>query len=270
LSVVLGLAGCRHNCDLVEAELRTRELQLAGLRDELNQLHAHSEALQHELAALRGGAPMKLSPEEASQTSPLRALALGRQTGGLDDDGQPGDEALQVLVEPRDGDGHALKAPGTLIVRAVEITPEGLKKPLCSWDVSGDALRRSWRSGLLTTGYYLVLPWKVFPSSEKVRVIAQFVLSDGRAFEAEKDVTVRLVPADRRTPPPGPADGGDGPLLLPPRKLEGADGSGWRANPAKASEAQPAALWQQARKPSLADAVEMRAPVPTAPPRSEP
>lgn len=263
-------AGCRGNCDLVEAELRTREMQLAGLRDELNQLHAHNQALQHEVAALRGGGPFKVSPEEASQTSPLRSLVLGRQTGGLDDDGQPGDEALQVLVEPRDGDGHALKAPGTLIVRAVEITPEGLKKPLCSWEVSGDALRRSWRNGLLTTGYSLVLPWKVWPSHEKVRVIAQLTLSDGRMFEAEKDVTVRLAPVANRKAAPEPADGGDGPPLPPPRKLEGADGLGWRGSPAKAGGTQPAALWQQVKKPSLAGAVEMRAPVPLAPPPSPP
>jgi hypothetical protein len=244
------LAGCRSNCDLVEAELRTREMQLADLRTEREQLHAYNEALQREIAALRGGAPTKLSPEEASQTFTLRNIVLGRQTGGLDDDGHPGDEALQVLVEPRDQDGHTIKVPGTLIIRAVEITPEGLKKPLSSWEVSGDGLRRAWKSGLLTTGYYLVLPWKVCPSNEKVRVVAQLTLSDGRAFEAEKDVTVRLVPAAHRPPPP-PPDGPDGPSLPPPRKLEGADGVGWRSPPAKA-----------AAEPSLIDAVEFRAPVP--------
>jgi hypothetical protein len=248
---LLLLAGCRgSNCDLVEAELRTREMQLADLRTERDNLHAYNESLQREIAALRGGAPIKISPEEASQTFTLRSLVLGRQTGGLDDDGHPGDEALQVLVEPRDQDGHTIKVPGTLVIRALEITPEGLKKPLSAWDVSGDALRRSWKSGLLTTGYYLVLPWKVCPSSEKVRVVAQLTLSDGRMFEAEKDVTVRLVPAAHR-PPPLP-DVPDGPTLPPPRKVDGADGVGWRS-PAKASSPEPA---------PLIDAVEFRAPVP--------
>ena len=79
-----------------------------------------------------------LTPEEASQTYPLRSLALGRQTGGLDEDGRPGDEALQVLVEPRDADGHTLKVPGTLVIRTLEITPEGIKKPLSAWEISGD------------------------------------------------------------------------------------------------------------------------------------
>jgi hypothetical protein len=265
LSVVLGLAGCRGNCDLVEAELRTREMQLADLRTERDQLHACNDALRREIGALRGGPPTGLSPEEASQTFTLRSLVLGRQTGGLDDDGHPGDEALQVMVEPRDADGHTVKVPGTLVVRVAEITPEGFKKPLSSWEVSGDTLRRSWKSGLLSTGYYLVLPWKVCPSNEKVRVIAQLTLSDGRAFEAEKDITVRLVPAAHRAPAPAPPDGWDGPALPPPRKVDGDSRGGWRSPPAKAAGAEPAALWQSVKKPSLSDAVEIRAPVPLPP-----
>jgi len=262
LSFVLTLAGCRSHCDLVEAELRTREMQLADLRSERDQLVGHNQALQREIVALRGSGPMKLSPEEASQTFTLRSIVLGRQTGGLDDDGQPGDEALQVLVEPRDVDGHAIKAPGTLIVRAVEITPEGLKRPLCSWEVAGDALRKSWKSGLLSTGYYLVLPWKAWPTQDKVRVIAQFTLTDGRVFEAEKDVTVRVVPVGHRKPLPEPADDGDGPALPAPRKLEGPDGQGWRSYPTRGSGTQPAGLWQPAGKSSLIDAVEFGAPQP--------
>jgi hypothetical protein len=264
LSFVLGLAGCRGgNCDLVEAELRTREMQLADLRSERDNLVSHNQALQREIAALRGGSPVKVSPEEASQTYTLRSLVLGRQTGGLDEDGHPGDEALQVHVEPRDGDSHTIKAPGTLTVLAAEITPEGLKKPLCSWEVSADDLRRSWKNGLLSTGYSLVLPWKVWPSSEKVRVVAQFTLSDGRMFEAEKDVTVRLVPPAHRSPPPVPADGADGPPLPPPRKVEGGGGFGWRAALPRPAPAGNVPWWKQPEESApLIQVIEFRAPQP--------
>jgi hypothetical protein len=263
LPFLLALAGCRNHCDLVEAELRTREMQLIDLRTERDHLFSHNEALQREIVALRGGSPFKMSPEEAAQTFTLRSLVLGRQTGGLDDDGKPGDEALQVHVEPRDNDGHPIKAPGVLIIRAVEITPEGLKKPLCSWELSGDNLRRTWKNGLLSTGYYMVLPWKAWPTNEKVRVVAQFTLSDGRTFEAEKDVTVRLVPLAQRRPPLElpPDAGGEGPALPPPRKSDGTDAAWWRATP-RASEAQPTALGHNANRGSLIEAIEFRAPVP--------
>jgi hypothetical protein len=266
LFLVLSVAGCRSNCDLVEAELRTREMQLADIRAERDNLVAHNLALQHEIGALRGGSPVKISPEEASQTYGLRSLVLGRQTGGLDEDGQPGDEALQVFIEPRDSDGHTIKTPGTLIVRATEITSEGLKKPLCAWEVAGDDLRRTWKNGLLSTGYSLVLPWKAWPTNDKVRVVAQLTLSDGRMFEAEKDVTIRLVPAAHRKPPPGTPESVDGPALPPPHKVDGKDGVGWRAAPSRSVPAPAAPWWQQPeQKAPLIEVIEFRAPVPISP-----
>src|SRR5439155_24466275 len=57
------------------------------------------------------------------------------------------------------------------------------------------SLRKTWRSGLLSSGYQVVLPWKAWPSSEKLRVTARFTLVDGRSFEADKDVSIRLTPA---------------------------------------------------------------------------
>ncbi len=268
LPLAFGLlgAGCRSNCDLVEAELRTREMQLVDIRAERDNLIANNQALQREINALRGPSPVKVSPAEASPSYTIRSLVLGRQTGGLDEDGQPGDEALQVLVEPRDGDGHTIEAPGTLSVQAVEITTEGRKNPLCSWEVSADDLRRSWKNGLLSTGYSLVLPWKAWPANEKVRVVAQLTLSNGRTFEAKKDVTVRLVPPAHRKPPPRPADGADGPPLPPPRKVDGGGGLSWRAAPARSKPAQPAPWWQQPeQKAPLIEVIEFRAPVPMPP-----
>jgi hypothetical protein len=268
LSFVLFLAGCRGgNCDLVEAELRTREMQMADLRTERDHLVAHNQALQRELTALRGGVPARMTPEEASQTYTLRGITLGRQTGGLDEDGHPGDEALQVFVEPHDADGHTIKAPGTLAVRAYEITAEGIKNPLCAWEVSPDDLRRSWKDGLFSRGYSLVLPWKVWPTREKLKVIADLTLSDGRRFEDEKDVTVRPVPAPYRAPQPEPAPGPEGPPLPPPRKVEG-EGLGliWRRSPARTA-AQKAPWWQQPeeQKRPLIEVIEFRAPVPLPP-----
>ena len=47
---------------------------------------------------------------------------------------------------------------------------------------------------MLTTGYYLSLPWKVLPTTETVRVIVRLTTPDQRVFEADKDIKVRLVP----------------------------------------------------------------------------
>jgi len=165
----------------------------------------------------------------------VQTLVLGRQTGGRSNDICPGDDALQVQVEPRDPDGHAIKAPGQVLIEAQEITAEGIKRPLSSWLIPPDELRRSWKNGLLTTGYLLNLPWKVWPTTEKLRVRAQFQLADGRFFEADRDVTVRLTPVNQRPtvvpktnpdsvpePPPAPKPSSEGvpPLLPAPRLID--------------------------------------------------
>ena len=221
-ALVLSLSGCR-NCDLVEAELRTRDRELHEMRDELHRLQMCNDGLQREIRALRRNA--KVAPEDANLIFALKSVTLGRQTGGYNDDDCPGDEALQVVLEPRDVDNHLIKAPGTLDVRALEVSQEGLKKPLCSWHLTNDQLRRTWKNGLLSTGYFVILPWKAYPSTEKLRVVVLFTLADGRAFEADKDVTIRLVPAaHRKALPPLPEEGGPPPGPLeqapPPRRVD--------------------------------------------------
>jgi len=214
LALLPAAGGCRSSCEHVEAELRRRETELHETRDELERAQAINETLQRELCALRqtpsppptslsGKAPVP-SSHVVAPLGTIKDIALSRQTGGLDEDRLPGDEALQVVVEPRDYDGHALKVHGQLQVTALEILPEGVKKPLSTWEVSDDQLRRSWKTGLFGSGFYVVLPWQCPPSATKLRVIVRFTQADGRLFEADRDVTVRLLPIPKPALPAGP------------------------------------------------------------------
>ena len=113
-------------------------------------------------------------------------------------------------------DGSPIKAPGLLKVTALQISPEGLKTPLSTWDVSALQLRRSWRSGLFSTGYFVALPWQSPPTTEKLRIVATFRPLDGGTFEAERDITVKLLPEAQRSPPPAA-----GPTMLGPPQPAG-------------------------------------------------
>jgi hypothetical protein len=210
--------GCRSNGHRVEDELRKRETDVRDLREELDQCATHNRALQMELQAVGVGAS-----HSGDLPFPVRSLTLGRQTGGRELEGTPGDGALQVVLEPRDAEGHAIKIPNAgAIIQVAEVGPEGLKHPLSMWEIPPEQLRSYWRSGLLTTGYVLVLPWKVPPSTEKLRVVALLRLADGRAFEADKDVTIRLPGLKPRFMPPvtPSAPPTDGPELPAPRPVD--------------------------------------------------
>ena len=75
--------------------------------------------------------------------------------------------------------------------------------PVSTWDIAGVYLRRNWKTGLLSTGYYVSLPWQVIPPSEKLRIVVQFQTPDGAMFEGERDIQVRL-PQLRPDPPTAP------------------------------------------------------------------
>jgi hypothetical protein len=238
-------------------ELRKKEKENRELREEVHHLKALNEGLVGEVhgmhASMASGAP-RMTPEAAAQTYGVREIVLGRGTGGVDEDKHPGDEALQVVVEPRDADGHSIKTPGTLEVTALEVRPEGVKVPLSNWQIPPEKLRATWKNGLLSAGYSVVLPWQRWPSSTKVRVVARLVLSDGRVFEADKDVTIRVPKAPPGAPPMQPPIQ-EGPYMPPaegdlpfPRRVE--DGQPEASNAQADSGVMRAVMWQGNNRPA--------------------
>lgn len=248
LSALLG-SGCRHarqNRDVVERDLRNKENQVRELQDELHKQtwlnHAMEQQLSEQMQKPSTSSNKVVPADPGTAGNRVQEIALGRSTGGYDNDKYPGDEALQVSLEPKDTDGHVIKASGTLQVTALEILPGGIKKVLSCWQVSPEELRRTWKAGLLSTGYQVILPWKAPPSTEKMRVVAQFVTTDGRIFEADKDVKIRL-PMEIKPTVPQPQ------MIGPPVP------TGPAPDPV-----QPAA-WRPVQKPVLK--VELGAPVAT-------
>lgn len=266
-------AGCR-NCALVEAELRDKENELREVRAELHRAESINEAFMRERHSSQPKASAKFPVEHFSSAHEVTEVVLGRQTGGYDEDSVPGDEGLQVVLEPHDPDGHAVKVPGALQVIALEISRAGLKMPLPPWEIPPENLRRTWRSGLLSTGYFVQLPWKVCPKSTKLRVVARFTLDDGRVFEADKDVTIRLTKQPRKLASPA---GEDTPFETPesdtplpePRKSETGPAieptSQRRKTPVKTGKIQPTSLWLPPPSPRLSSTVKILRPVPAEP-----
>lgn len=198
--------------ELLEAELRTREREVLELRAENQQLKQLTDIYQRQGypgGAVVVGGPVLGPAETMSGHAPtaapvVRELTLGTGTGGRDDDGLPGDETLQVVIVPKDDEGTAVKAAGRATVSAMDITREGLKLPIGKWEVTGEQLKKTWRTGLLGGGYFVPLRWDQPPVGERVRVTVRFTTADGRAYEADKDVLAKPLPgiAPRSVPVP--------------------------------------------------------------------
>ncbi len=214
LRLFLGLAAvqsfapvaCRPNkrYDLIEAELRTRDRELAATRAQLDAARNLNRAYEHQRPPEFPGAP-PVVPTGAGAPVFVREISVGRGTGGVDEDGAPGDECLMVVIVPTDEDRSAVKVPGRATIAAWEVNPQGLKLPIGTWELTPEQLRPTWRSGLLSSGYFVRLPWQTTPASNKVRVAVRLTTTDNRAFEADRDVTVRPVLGAQSRPaqPPG-------------------------------------------------------------------
>ncbi|MBX9585162.1 MAG: hypothetical protein K2X87_33055 [Gemmataceae bacterium] len=204
---LLALVGCKPNkrYDLIEAELRTRDRELAETRLALEQARTLNRAYEQSRGPQVPGGPVPV-PTGAPAGCPVRSITLGRGTGGVDDDGAAGDESLMVVIVPADEDKSAVKVPASASVVAWQVDLNGIKTPIGSWEIPADRLRPTWRSGLLATGYFVPLQWQTYPTADRVRVAVRLTTTDGRAFEADRDVTVRpVVPAmPTAAPPAGP------------------------------------------------------------------
>jgi len=191
-------SGCKPNkrYDLIEAELRTRERELAGTRAQLEQAknlnRAYVQQAQPAATPVSATAPAYI---------PVKEIALARGTGGVDEDGITGDEGLMVVVAPRDEDGAAIKVPARVEIAAWVISPAGLKQPIGMWSLPPEKVRPTWRSGFISTGYFVAVPWQTYPNEERVRVAVRLTTLDGRTFEADKDITVKVCQTPRVGPP---------------------------------------------------------------------
>ncbi len=195
------ILGCKPNkrYDLIEAELRTRDHELTDTRVALEQARNLNRAYAQQQAIAAEPPP----PPTAPVYVPVKEIVLGRGTGGVAPDRSACDEGLMVVVTPRDEDGSAVKVPARVDIVACDVNAAGLKIPIGNWSIPPDRLRSSWRSGLISTGYFITVPWQTRPSTEKVRLAVKLVTLDGRTFETDKDITVKVGPIVPIAPPDG-------------------------------------------------------------------
>jgi hypothetical protein len=187
------LAGCGSSrTELLEMELRDRERCLADLKACLNHKDSEIQMLEADLERLRreAGRPGGAIPSGLF----VRKITLGRLTGGYAEDTKlGGDEGIQILLEPRDVDNQAIKAPGTVHVDLFEVTSKGVPVLLSNWDLSPKELRPLWDAPLFGgPSYRIRLPWKVWPKEESLEVVVQFLTPEGEKLQAKKEFTVRL------------------------------------------------------------------------------
>jgi len=194
-------AGCTLRPDAaLENELRIHEDRVFALQQELQRTKQELIAARRESEHLReqsrqnGG--QVLAAEQADVLFRAEGLRINTLlTGGLDEDGQPGDELLSLVLEPHDADGQTLKLPGDV---SLDITDPAADEAetVGEWTFSANEVRNAWHSGLIVTGFKFRLPLPSTLRHETLVVHARLSTTDGRVFDATETVKVRAPSAE--------------------------------------------------------------------------
>ena len=192
------IASCRgvSHREMVETKLRQQEDQLADLSSRLDRTQSELLVAQREANAFRRQLHDQGQAVLAAEQSAIlfRAAELRVQswlTGGIDRDGQPGDEGLSVLVAPVDAAGDVIKLPGEIRIELLDLSlPEG-EQVIARRQISLDDSESLWHRGFVGTGYLIELNWERIPTQPDVTLNVKLEAPDGRHFQTTHVVKVR-------------------------------------------------------------------------------
>ena len=167
----------------------------AALHDEIASLKAARES---DLSAIRrlelNATTVPVLPHDRiDKLFTTHGLRLGKLTGGWDaDTAKPGDEGLQVFVVPTDQAGDEIKAVGTFVVDAFDLSKGGEVR-LGHWEFPTAEASKHWLGNALQYGFIFEVAWQTVPTGDQVTIRATFTDElTGRVFTAQRAVTVVL------------------------------------------------------------------------------
>jgi hypothetical protein len=202
LGLLFAIPGClprNSSVDLLHARLRQNEEQMAEMQASLESSQSQLKTARREIDALRTeiaeAGQSHASPEQiAAMVHVARIEVQPWLTGGIDQDEEPGDDALVVQFMPRDGDGEIVKLPGDVTIRLTDPgAPDG-EQTVGTWTFTPEECRDAWIRGWLGGGYQFTLPWQNSPQSSRLAVHVDYQTPDGRTFADAQLVKVHPSP----------------------------------------------------------------------------
>ena len=193
---MLCIGGCatRGNVELLESQLRKREDQLYAIQSQLDQTEGELTVAQKEVDTLRGqlaerGRPALL-PEQLQSLSRVKEIQVNKLlTGGLDRDGQPGDDILNVVLVPQDEHGEPVRLPGSVELEVIDLSAPADSRQVGVWRFSSEEVAKQWPGGL-SAGFQFQIPWHGRTASQNLLLHARFGTADGRQFDTSTDIRI--------------------------------------------------------------------------------
>jgi len=137
--------------------------------------------------------PLEAIPRQTNDKKVTHLFLSPQQTRGADFDGQPGDDGLRILFEPRNAGEEFVSEAGTLSVVVLDSEREGDAARIARWDFDQSATRQMLAATSPERGIKLEVPWPAAaPTSNRLKLFVRYETADGRRLQADRDVFVTL------------------------------------------------------------------------------
>lgn len=161
-------------------------------------------------------------PRLQGDSETVKEITISKvMTGGVNADGQEGDEGVFVVVEPRDADGRLVSAVAPISIIAIDPALPEEKARLAQWNFSEKEVASQFRRSGSAEGFHLEVRWPDRgPHHEQLKLFVRYTTADERRLYAEVPVQIALAPKESSL------------VTRPvPRRLETADSQGWATKP---------------------------------------
>lgn len=181
-SSVVCVIGCK-GPNAANIELRKQNQELRSKVEDLDRRHAADAAQIRSLESRATTVPV-LPQDQLDKLFTVTGIKLGRLTG-------MNDGMLKVYAVPTDEAGHPLKAAGSFIVEAFDLSkPADRRVTRCEFPLS-DA-KKNWFGQAMLYEYVLPCPWLSQPVGKEITVKVTFTDAlTGRDFSAQKVITLQ-------------------------------------------------------------------------------
>jgi hypothetical protein len=112
-------------------------------------------------------------------------------TGGADFDRQPGDEGLNIVLEPRNAADEYVPQAGAVSVVVLDPAKEGEAARIARWDFTLTATQQKLQSTSAAKGIRLEMPWPASPpTANQLKLFVRYETADGRRLQTDRDIYI--------------------------------------------------------------------------------
>jgi hypothetical protein len=109
-------------------------------------------------------------------------------TAGKNQDGEPGDDGIRLVFEPRNDQNEFVRRPGNLTV--VVLDPKRRTR-VARWDFDAEQTALALQRAARGSGIQIDLPWQgTPPDASRLHLFVRYWPSNGEAVQADREITV--------------------------------------------------------------------------------